>query len=113
VRINNNTMNETSSRESSSNLNKTIKQQIKDTIEESLEIDVSTVHKRKKGEDICTSLASTVNEFLDSFIIMGFDTNGDPHMLKYSNTILGETALISLLGKFYAHEVGNGIVVSE
>ena len=106
-------MNDTSSRESSSNLNKNIKQQIKDTIGESLEIDVSSGHKRKKGDDICNSLVSTVNEFLDSFIIMGFDTNGDPHMLKYSNTVLGEEALVSLLGKFYAHEVGNGIAVSQ
>jgi hypothetical protein len=91
---------------------KELNQQIAETINEALEIDVSKKHERKKGDDICYSLVSTVNEFLDAFIIIGFDTSGDPHMLKYANTIQSQEALMSMLSKFYAHEASNGISVS-
>lgn len=92
---------------------KEIKHQIEETINDALKIDVDDKPQRKKGDDISYSLVSIVNEFLDSFIIMGYDTNGDPHMMKYANTIQSQEALMSLLSKFYVHEVNNGIEISE
>jgi adenylate kinase family enzyme len=89
------------------------KEQIKKMLEEALreKIEESTyIHNSRVVTD--TALAKTIQEFLDCFIVLGFDPKGSPIILSYARTVKDANSLDSLLMKFvprYLSRHGHGI----
>jgi hypothetical protein len=82
---------------------------IKELVKEALALHLNTVKKRHTEKELNESLKSIVGEFLDCFIILGYDLEGDPKIIKSVSTKLSEAALKLLFLKvanmeMYGHE---------
>jgi hypothetical protein len=63
----------------------------------------------KKGDDINDALVATNQEFMNNFIIFGYDFEGNPvGPLVVAHNQQEADALNSFLVKFYQYHVGNG-----
>ena len=76
-----------------------IKELIKDALKNNIE------YKKKYNSKIQleTALTSTIKEFLSNFIIIGYDLNGKPTILKYAKTQMERDALASLAIKYISY----------
>ena len=75
---------------------------IKDLISELLAARTKEVKKIRRTEDINASLVTVLSEFLNCFIIMGYNDEGIPVAITKSNNQLESDALHSLLMKFFS-----------
>ena len=75
---------------------------IKDLISELLAARTKEVKKIRRTEDVNTSLVTTISEFLNCFIIMGYNDEGVPVAITKSNNPQESDALHSLLMKFFS-----------
>lgn len=75
---------------------------IKDLISELLAARTKEVKKNRRTEDVNASLVTTISEFLNCFIIMGYNDEGTPVAITKSNNQLESDALHSLLMKFFS-----------
>jgi len=66
---------------------------IKELVKEALALHLTTVKKRHTERELNEALKSIVGEFLDCFIILGYDLEGDPKIIKSVSTKLSEAAL--------------------
>ena len=78
-------------------------EEIKELLREALQIQLSSTNKRKKINSIESAISSTLGEFLDSYIIIGYDTKGDPFIMKHALTQLQGNALQTLAIKFLSY----------
>lgn len=75
---------------------------VRDLINSILSNRIKEVKKIKDVEDINNALVCTISEFLDSFMILGYNSEGIPIALTKANTPLDADALHSLLVKFFS-----------
>lgn len=59
----------------------------------------SSAHRRDV-DDTASALISTLKEFLDSFVVLGYDMDGEPMIISYSQTSMGDDALRNLMVRF-------------
>jgi hypothetical protein len=79
---------------------------VKDLISEILSNKLKEVKKNKGVEDINNALVCTISEFLDCFMLLGYNSEGVPIALTKSNTPIHADALHSLLMKFFSIQMG-------
>jgi len=75
---------------------------IKDLISGILSNRMKEVKQNKNVEDVTNALVCTISEFLDSFMLLGYNSEGAPIALTKANTPLDADALHSLLMKFFS-----------
>lgn len=79
---------------------------VKDLLQEILKVRIKESKEHKKVADIHGALVSTVGEFLNSFMLIGYDNDGYPIALTKASTPLESDALHSLLVKFFSIHMG-------
>lgn len=80
-------------------------EKLKELIREALAMRIETHAKKKTQLNLNATLGGVVGEFLNSFIIMGYDLSGDPVTIKLARTVQSDEALKSLLIKVFAKEM--------
>jgi hypothetical protein len=75
-------------------------QEVKNLIDEILQMRVEEIKKIKSVEDTNNALVCTIGEFLNSFMLIGYDNEGTPLAITKASTPLESDALHSLLVKF-------------
>ena len=74
---------------------------IKELIEEIKKMKViDTAAADNKQVDIDNALACTIKEFLTSFLLIGYDMEGSPVIIRSDGSEMGKDALRSLLLKY-------------
>jgi hypothetical protein len=76
---------------------------IRDLIKDALKTNLESKKKYNKKIQLESALASTVKEFLTNFIIIGYDLNGKPLILKHAKTQMERDALTSLVIKYMSY----------
>jgi hypothetical protein len=74
--------------------------ELAELLKEALQSQVSIRRKKRKVESTELAINSTLEEFLDSYIIIGYDLKGDPLVMKYSQNHLQNDALQTLAIRF-------------
>jgi hypothetical protein len=77
------------------------KEDIRDLIGDLLKVKIAESKEIKKVEDINNALVSTIGEFLNSFMLIGYDNEGKPIAIIKSNSNMEADALHTLLTKFF------------
>lgn len=80
-------------------------EKLKELIREALAMRIETTSKKKARVNLNATLGGVVGEFLNSFIIMGYDLSGNPVTIKLAPTVQSNEALKSLLIKVFAKEI--------
>lgn len=82
---------------------------IKKLITDALKINLQ--EKAKKSAKVNTEIAitSTLKEFLNNFIVIGYDLSGKPVLIKYNKTQLEKDALQGLLVKYIQYLLYEGL----
>jgi len=75
---------------------------VKELLQEVLKVRINESKENKKVVDMHMALVSTIGEFLTSFMIIGYDNEGNPLALTKATTPLHSDALHSLLMKFFS-----------
>jgi hypothetical protein len=78
---------------------------IRELIHEALSIRIESRVRKKKQRNLDNTLGGVVGEFLNSFVLFGYDFSGNPITLKLAPTIESNEALKSLLIKVFAKEM--------
>jgi hypothetical protein len=73
---------------------------IKELIEEIKKMKVVDTATDNKHVDIDNALACTIKEFLTSFLLIGYDMEGSPVIIRSDGSEMGKDALRSLLLKY-------------
>jgi hypothetical protein len=76
---------------------------IRDLIKDALKTNFESKKKYNKKIQLENALTSTVKEFLSNFIIIGYDLNGKPLILKHAATQMERDALTSLAIKYMSY----------
>jgi hypothetical protein len=77
------------------------KEDIRDLIGDLLKVKIAESKEIKKVEDINNALVSTIGEFLNNFMLIGYDNDGKPVAITKSNSSMEADALHTLLTKFF------------
>lgn len=95
--------------EDSSEENNFSEDDIKKLITDALKIKIQD--KARKNTKASTEIAvtSTLKEFLNNFIVIGYDLSGKPVVIKHNNTQLDKDALQSLILKYIQHIFYEGL----
>lgn len=91
-------------RKSSKKVNLTpqpIQEDIRELISDLLRVRVAETKEIKKVEDTNNALVSTIGEFLNNFMLIGYDNDGKPVAITKSNSSMEADALHTLLTKFF------------
>jgi hypothetical protein len=81
---------------------------VKRLIEEALINNIETRRKYKKKNELKDTVRGIISEYLDSFILIGYDFNGKPIEVIGSTTDQQTDALDTLLMKYFAYKaMGN------
>jgi hypothetical protein len=78
---------------------------IKELVREALAAQLVSIKKRHTEKELLGSLKSIVGEFLDCFVLFGFDLDGEPRVIKLANTKQADAALRTLFIKLFASEI--------
>jgi hypothetical protein len=76
---------------------------IKDLIKDALKNNYEGKKKYNKKIQLENALASTLKEFLTNFVVIGYDLNGKPIILKHAKTPMEKDALSSLAIKYISY----------
>lgn len=79
---------------------------IKELLQEVLKVRINESKENKKTADIHGALVSTIGEFLNCFMLIGYDNDGHPLALTKASTPLETDGLHSLLIKFFSIHMG-------
>lgn len=77
------------------------KEDIRDLIGDLLKVKLNESRELKKVEDTNSALVATIGEFLNSFMIIGYDSDDKPVAITKSNSLMEADALHTLLTKFF------------
>ena len=72
---------------------------IKELVKEALALHLTTIKKRHTEKELNEALKSIVGEFLDCFVVIGYDLQGEPRIVRSSKTKMSEAALKLLFFK--------------
>jgi hypothetical protein len=72
---------------------KTAEDQLKELMKEALATKIIKKKNKAKGEALYDALDATIKEFLEAYILIGFDMNGTPVLMKASKNEMEEAAL--------------------
>lgn len=75
-------------------------------IEEALKIDIKTKREYKDHRELADSLGPIISEFLDSFIVLGYDFDGQPLSFQVSAKTQQKDALDTLVLKYFYQRTG-------
>lgn len=59
----------------------------------------------KKQAKIDNALLSTIKEFLDTFLVLGYDLEGSPVIMRNTSNQMQDDALQSLLIKYFSYNL--------
>ena len=79
--------------------------ELKELIERALKQSLEVKKEFKSREALAKRLASILSEYLDSYILLGYDFNGDHIDIKSASTSQQVEALNSFLLRYFASEV--------
>ena len=80
---------------------------IKELVKEALALHLTTVKKRHTERELNQALKSIIGEFLDCFVVLGYDLQGEPRIIRSSKTKMSEAALKLLFFKAANMEMYN------
>lgn len=63
--------------------------------------------RTRKTEDLCDSICSVLEEFLQSFVILGYDVNGNPVTIVNTRTQQDADALSTAVTRFFYQRSGD------
>ena len=78
--------------------------ELRDIIEQALKFNLREKKTFKKRQDLATRLGSILSEYLDSYILLGYDFDGKHLDIKSASTPMQAEALNSFLIKYFAVE---------
>ena len=78
--------------------------ELRDMIEQALKFNIREKKTFKKRRDLASRLGSILSEYLDSYILLGYDFDGRHIDIKAANTPMQAEALNSFLIKYFAIE---------
>ena len=78
--------------------------ELRDIIEQALKFNIREKKTFKKRKDLANRLGSILSEYLDSYILLGYDFDGRHIDIKSASTPMQAEALNSLLIKYFAIE---------
>ncbi len=76
---------------------------IKELIKDALKNNYEGKKKYNNKIQLENAIASTLKEFLANFIVIGYDLNGKPVILKHAKTPMEKDALSSLTVKYISY----------
>jgi|TARA_R100001079_G_C4448408_1_gene152339 hypothetical protein len=80
--------------------------ELRELIEEALKLNVGERKKIKGQRDIADRVVAILQEYLDSFILLGYDMEGNALQLKSASSSQQHEALNSILIKYFSSEIG-------
>ena len=87
----------------SSDDNKFSEEDIREIIKDALKGNYEGKKKYNNKIQLENAIASTLKEFLANFIVIGYDLNGKPVILKHAKTPMEKDALSSLAIKYISY----------
>jgi len=79
--------------------------ELRDIIEQALKFNLREKKTFKKRKDLANRVGSILSEYLDSYILLGYDFDGRHLDIKSASTPMQAEALNSFLIKYFAVEV--------
>ena len=83
---------------------------LRSLIEEALKLDVKLKKDFKGHEELTETLGPIMSEFLDSFVVIGYDFEGTPMSFQSSPTEQQKDALDTLILRYLYQRTGYNIV---
>jgi hypothetical protein len=80
-------------------------EELKEIIERALKENIKDRKTFKRKKDLADRLSAIISEYMDSYILLGYDFNGNHFDIKLAATPQKEEALNSFLLKYFAAEV--------
>jgi hypothetical protein len=80
-------------------------EELREMVERALKDNIKDRKTFKRRQDLATRLSHILCEYLDSYILLGYDFNGNHLDLRAANTPQKNEALNSFLLKYFATEV--------
>jgi hypothetical protein len=80
-------------------------EELRELVERALKDSIQEKKTFKRRKDLAYRLSSVISEYLDSYILLGYDFNGRHLDIKAANTPQQAEALNSFLLKYFASEV--------
>ena len=78
--------------------------ELRDIIERALKVNLREKKTFKKRQDLASQLGGIISEYLDSYILLGYDFDGRHLDLKSASSPMQAEALNSFLIKYFAIE---------
>lgn len=75
-------------------------------IEDALKLDVKGTSEYKDHQELTETLGPIMSEFLDSFVVIGYDFEGTPISFQQSPTEQQKDALDTLVLRYFYQRVG-------
>lgn len=79
---------------------------LRNLIEEALKVSIKHNREYKNHEELAESLGPIISEFLDSFIVLGYDFEGNPLSFQVSPNSQQKDALDTLVLKYFYQRTG-------
>ena len=86
------------------------KNTLRDLIEEALKINIKNRNEFKDQKELADTLGPVMSEFLDSFIVVGYDFDGEPISFQGSKSSQQKDALDTLFLKYFYQRTGYTII---
>ena len=80
-------------------------EELREMVERALKDNLKTRKSFKKRRDLANRLANILSEYLDSYILLGYDFSGKHLDIKVASTPQHKEALNSFLMKYFASEI--------
>jgi hypothetical protein len=80
-------------------------EELRELIEEALKLNINQQKTFKDRKSLINSVSGYLEEYLDSFILLAYDMNGDPVTIKSIQTTQQDEALRSMLISYFATEI--------
>jgi len=76
-------------------------QELKDLIKDALKNNIEVKKKKVSKRQLTSALSGTLDEFLNNYILIGYDMEGSPVILRSHKTEMENEALKSLFIKYF------------
>ena len=76
-------------------------QELKDLIKDALKNNIEIKKKKVSKRQLTSALSGTLDEFLNNYILIGYDMDGSPVILRSHKTEMENEALKSLFIKYF------------
>lgn len=78
---------------------------IKELVKEALNVQLGIIKKRTTEKELTDALRGVMGEFLDCFMLLGYDFEGNPKVIKIANSKMSAAALRTLFLEVFAVEI--------